>query len=1053
MKRKKIHLVRLLLTLLTLSVFGDVAPESDFTYKDITVQALVEKPFTLDGKAGRITVNIPGCEITNYTGTHTDLEIPATLGGKKVLRLGTQSFWKNDSLKSVVIPWGVNEIGSYAFRLCPNLESVSIPESVRTIENFAFNGTKLSTVTLPNSVVSIGDRVFHNNPLLTEVIFEGDAVRYNKAITSTDNLTIHHDAFGSSTAAGFKVKYLQGKRGFDDNYDGQFDQATNYKVELLTRQVGNPDWLTTEITSYKQPDWFVNSNRVHGHGRQGALTKVEFDHIFDALNKLNAQRPGNESRTMDLSHIVNNRNTEPEYKENKAKLPEFWEVSKDFKALGVDVMTRHIKTGGEPALWKTAAGTVYDPYGTTLIHDDGVFFDFNVEDTAGNAWFPTIKTNIPSSLNGNLAQDIINDAHAEGQRIIVYHRHMEDHFAVKDHPEWVSRDSWDVEYLRKFSRGVSLCFNTAYREHVLTRLLELVDMGADGFYFDSVHQVEYCRCQTCRADGKSREDILQETFTYYKKKIHERNPDCVILVSARFDGVSHDLWRIPDVCKFEPKKIENWYGNPNNREIGYSQGLTFARDAADGKPGHLWAVSEVKDLLESAWVLAYGHIYNYDVHDNSLNKPDDPICVDAKRHTALGAKLSPYLNGYSPLRTAIVHYPEGVLDGVKTTPTVFPVFSKLMEQKIPLGMMLDSQLREGLIPEECQLLYFPEPSNSPLLEAETAQHIAAFKARGGVVIEDDVNAITSMRAATPVYADTNLSNIQLTAYHSAAKRKMSTVLLNTDTNTPATNLKVVFKNDPGEVYDVMGKQKLAVTTEANGFSVVVPEVDTINILSSSFSLTPALGVSVKQTGSFIEWRVEAELGVKEYRIVDEDGNVVETVSAQGLSLYKLTLATAAPVTLVVVDQDGSTQAFNPEDGNNISVTYNLSSGWNLIATVGDHSDFSKLKNVIAGAMWAWDGNQYVTSEGQDAFVGLWVYAPEDATIQVTAQKSPLTSLTLKAGWNLNGPANNVDAPEEVKVFSWDHRYNEVLKKYKALYKGIGYWFFAVTNKACEMDTR
>ncbi len=74
------------------------------------------------------------------------------------------------SLTSVTIPNSVTSIGDYAFSSCTGLTSITIPNSVTSIGKSAFSScTGLTSVTIPNSVTSIGESAFSGCSGLTSV--------------------------------------------------------------------------------------------------------------------------------------------------------------------------------------------------------------------------------------------------------------------------------------------------------------------------------------------------------------------------------------------------------------------------------------------------------------------------------------------------------------------------------------------------------------------------------------------------------------------------------------------------------------------------------------------------------------------------------------------------------------------------------------------------------------------------------------------------------------------------------------------------------------------
>jgi hypothetical protein len=78
--------------------------------------------------------------------------------------------WNNvrDYITSVVINDGITTIGNSAFMYCHNLVSVSIPNTVISIGDNAFDTAGLITIDIPSSVKSIGAYALQCNPF-TEI--------------------------------------------------------------------------------------------------------------------------------------------------------------------------------------------------------------------------------------------------------------------------------------------------------------------------------------------------------------------------------------------------------------------------------------------------------------------------------------------------------------------------------------------------------------------------------------------------------------------------------------------------------------------------------------------------------------------------------------------------------------------------------------------------------------------------------------------------------------------------------------------------------------------
>ena len=133
------------------------------------------------------TVNDSNATITKFLGPDDsastvsyDIEIPEMLGGFTVTGLGRRSFSTNDhysplyplksKIQSVTIPQSVTSIGDSAFAGCHNLNSLTINDAATSIESWAFAECPLNTtLSLGKNIKTIGDYAFYDCRDLTSV--------------------------------------------------------------------------------------------------------------------------------------------------------------------------------------------------------------------------------------------------------------------------------------------------------------------------------------------------------------------------------------------------------------------------------------------------------------------------------------------------------------------------------------------------------------------------------------------------------------------------------------------------------------------------------------------------------------------------------------------------------------------------------------------------------------------------------------------------------------------------------------------------------------------
>ena len=140
--------------------FYGLSPETEYTFYmryKATATHNVSESSSITVRTSRLeaTLNSSNCEKIGYTNETTELIIP--------------EFYYNDSNQRVYL----TGIDNGVFEDNTNLTSVSIPNSVTSIGYSAFEGcTGLTSITIPNSVTSMGHSVFNNCSSLTSITFE-----------------------------------------------------------------------------------------------------------------------------------------------------------------------------------------------------------------------------------------------------------------------------------------------------------------------------------------------------------------------------------------------------------------------------------------------------------------------------------------------------------------------------------------------------------------------------------------------------------------------------------------------------------------------------------------------------------------------------------------------------------------------------------------------------------------------------------------------------------------------------------------------------------------
>ena len=193
-----------------------------------------------------LEVTYCGSKSDSYSNEYSgSVEIPAIIydddgTAYNVIRIHAGAFSDCSSLTSITIPNSVTSIGDHAFDGCSSLTSVTIPNSVTSIANRCFQDcSSLTSITIPNSVTSIGFDAFSDCSSLTSITIPNNVTSIGRSafsgcssltsITIPNNVTsIGRSAFsGCSSLTSVVVKATNTIYDSRNNCNAIIETATN----------------------------------------------------------------------------------------------------------------------------------------------------------------------------------------------------------------------------------------------------------------------------------------------------------------------------------------------------------------------------------------------------------------------------------------------------------------------------------------------------------------------------------------------------------------------------------------------------------------------------------------------------------------------------------------------------------------------------------------------------------------------------------------------------------------------------------------------------------
>lgn len=177
-----------------------------------------------------------------------EITIPSKYQGKNVAMIMPKAFGGCEYLTNVSIPDSIISIGDRAFSGCTNLTSITIPDSVKYIGKRAFSGcTNLKNAVLSNALEYIDEYTFSQCTSLTMVTIPNSVTQIQQyafsdsglvTITIPESVTyLDYRAFNRCKSLAEVIGNLHGK-----DMQG-FDNVLNFKASGTSDVVNKDDYL------------------------------------------------------------------------------------------------------------------------------------------------------------------------------------------------------------------------------------------------------------------------------------------------------------------------------------------------------------------------------------------------------------------------------------------------------------------------------------------------------------------------------------------------------------------------------------------------------------------------------------------------------------------------------------------------------------------------------------------------------------------------------------------------------------------------------------------
>lgn len=185
---------------------------------------------------------------------HSTIDIPETVfyNGIKfiITEIDKSAFQNCENLVTVSLPNTIVKIGDYAFEWCEKLTDVVIPPNVIEIGERAFSGSNLQSIVIPESVKFIGEHAFSSGENLVEIRIESKKTKYD----SRNNCHAMIDTTSNSLIVGCQNTIIPNNIKIIKEFAFCDSSLTSIIIPPNVTEIEDYAFLRSDLTSINIPD-------------------------------------------------------------------------------------------------------------------------------------------------------------------------------------------------------------------------------------------------------------------------------------------------------------------------------------------------------------------------------------------------------------------------------------------------------------------------------------------------------------------------------------------------------------------------------------------------------------------------------------------------------------------------------------------------------------------------------------------------------------------------------------------------------------------------------